>query len=278
MKHAALTTLLLLSASVAWAHHFAGIPDELLSPQFWGGIGLAASSALLLLRQFGAWLRQQLRTFFHKTRLLFFPNQETIMPDSYPLSSPAPSTPAGSLRRNAWGWGITAVLVAFTSLVGLTIKIDVVDYPVEFDNRIDGRYQWVDENINDLIQMSTAFDQQGYQVTPETPAQLGPNHWTFTLTQQGAPVTDASVNLLVTREATNQDDQPVGALMGTNGVFTAEVTLPAPGVWLLRLDITVGDLEVTRTHLVEVADEKGFVPSAYYNSRTRIAKLQNSRN
>ncbi len=276
MSYLALTTLVLLAgAPAAWAHHFAGLPDELLSPQFWGGIGLAVSSALVLLRQGWAWLRQRANALFAHLSL-FFPTKE-IMPDTYPMPAPAP-TPAHALRKNAWGWGITAVLVAFTGLIGLTIKIAVVDYPVEFDNRIEGRYQWVDENINDLIQMSEAFDREGYQLTPQTPAQLGSNHWTFALTKQGEPVSDASVSLLVTREATNQEDQALGELSGSNGLFEADVTLPGPGVWLLRMGITVGHLEVTRTHLVEVADENGRVPSAYYNSRTRIAKLQNTPN
>ena len=45
------------------------------------------------------------------------------------------------IRKNAWGWGILSVFVVFAGLVGLTIRVAVVDYPVELDNRRAGHYQ-----------------------------------------------------------------------------------------------------------------------------------------
>jgi hypothetical protein len=176
-------------------------------------------------------------------------------------------------RKNAWGWGILSVFVVFAGLVGLTIRVAVVDYPVELDNRRAGHYQWVDENINELLWMSAEFDQRGYDVEVSAPAKLGKNHWEFRVTQGGS-VPDAKFTLLVTREATNEYDLELAELPKLDGSFIGSVSLQQPGAWLLRMQIEVEGLRVIRTHLIEVPDEHGEIPESKYNSRVRIAKMQ----
>ena len=177
-------------------------------------------------------------------------------------------------RKNAWGWGILSVFVVFAGLVGLTIRVAVVDYPVELDNRRAGHYQWVDENINELLWMSAEFDQRGYDVEVSAPAKLGKNHWEFRVTQGGGSVPDAKFTLLVTREATNEYDLELAELPKLDGSFIGSVSLQQPGAWLLRMQIEVEGLRVIRTHLIEVPDEHGEIPESKYNSRVRIAKMQ----
>ena len=177
-------------------------------------------------------------------------------------------------RKNAWGWGILSVFVVFAGLVGLTIRVAVVDYPVELDNRRVGHYQWVDENINELLWMSAEFDQRGYDVEVSAPAKLGKNHWKFRVTQGGESVPDAKFTLLVTREATNEYDLELAELPKLDGSFIGSVSLQQPGAWLLRMQIEVEGLRVIRTHLIEVPDEHGEIPESKYNSRVRIAKMQ----
>jgi hypothetical protein len=177
-------------------------------------------------------------------------------------------------RKNAWGWGILSVFVVFAGLVGLTIRVAVVDYPVELDNRRAGHYQWVDENINELLWMSAEFDQRGYDVEVSAPAKLGKNHWEFRVTQGGESVPDAKFTLLVTREATNEYDLELAELPKLDGSFIGSVSLQQPGAWLLRMQIEVEGLRVIRTHLIEVPDEHGEIPESKYNSRVRIAKMQ----
>jgi len=177
-------------------------------------------------------------------------------------------------RKNAWGWGILSVFVVFAGLVGLTIRVAVVDYPVELDNRRAGHYQWVDENINELLRMSAEFDQRGYDVEVSAPAKLGKNHWEFRVTQGEESVPDAKFTLLVTREATNEYDLELTELPKLDGSFIGSVSLQQPGAWLLRMQIEVEGLRVIRTHLIEVPDEHGEIPESKYNSRVRIAKMQ----
>jgi hypothetical protein len=177
-------------------------------------------------------------------------------------------------RKNAWGWGILSVFVVFAGLVGLTIRVAVVDYPVELDNRRAGHYQWVDENINELLWMSAEFDQRGYDVEVSAPAKLGKNHWEFRVTQGGESVPEAKFTLLVTREATNEYDLELAELPKLDGSFIGSVSLQQPGAWLLRMQIEVEGLRVIRTHLIEVPDEHGEIPESKYNSRVRIAKMQ----
>ncbi|MGA0887592.1 MAG: FixH family protein [bacterium] len=177
-------------------------------------------------------------------------------------------------RKNAWGWGILSVFVVFAGLVGLTIRVAVVDYPVELDNRRAGHYQWVDENINELLWMSAEFDQRGYDVEVSAPAKLGKNHWEFRVTQGGESVPDAKFTLLVTREATNEYDLELTELPKLDGSFIGSVSLQQPGAWLLRMQIEVEGLRVIRTHLIEVPDEHGEIPESKYNSRVRIDKMQ----
>lgn len=263
-------------ASSAQAHHVGGIPDDVWNPQFWSGLGLALSSAWLLLRH---WVKAlYLRVLQHASgNIPATPAESLVMPDSSrPEVGSIPDTPSPGFRQNIWGWGILGVFIAFTSLVVLTVKIAVVDYPVELDNRWDARYQWVDENINELLRMSEAFGQRGYAMEVTGDPVLGENVWSFVLTQDGQPVPDAGVSLLVTREATNEEDLHVGTLLFQQGAYRATVPLDRPGVWLFRLNIDVDDLQVVRTHVLEVPDEFGVVPGSRYNSRTRILRVQNN--
>jgi len=177
-------------------------------------------------------------------------------------------------RKNVWGWGILSVFVVFAGLVGLTIRVAVVDYPVELDNRRAGHYQWVDENINELLWMSAEFDQRGYDVEVSAPAKLGKNYWKFRVTQGGESVPEAKFTLLVTREATNEYDLELAELPKLDGSFIGSVSLQQPGAWLLRMQIEVEGLRVIRTYLIEVPDEHGEIPESKYNSRVRIAKMQ----
>jgi len=178
---------------------------------------------------------------------------------------------------NRWAWGISIVFLLFTAFIIWTVKIATVDYPVEMDNHFRQDYHYVDANINELQLMSAEFDAQGFKLHFPEQLKLGTNRFSFLLQDShGKPVKDASLHLLVTREATTQDDIVAGALIYRNGKYHAEsVELSQPGIWILNVEVKLAELTIIReTHLNIPISKKFKSPmTRKVNARARKASL-----
>ena len=178
---------------------------------------------------------------------------------------------------NRWAWGISIVFLLFTALIILTVKIATVDYPVEMDNHFRQDYHYVDANINELKLMSGEFDAQGFKLYFPEQLKLGTNRFSFILQDfRGEPVTDASLNLLVTREATTKDDIEAGQLIYKNSKYHSEpVVLDKPGAWILNVEVKLAKLTIIRkTHLtIPFSNDDISHQSGRINARARKASL-----
>ena len=179
-------------------------------------------------------------------------------------------------KDNTWAWGITIAIVLFIGLIILTVKIAMVDYPVEMDNQYRESYQYIDANYNELLKMSREFDSQGYQLLFPNQIQLGENQWKFTLKDKsGNSISDAELILLISREATTVDSIDVGKLEFKNGHYVSgNISINSPGFWELILQIKLGDLKLTRKTLLEIPiSNQNSEDSSAINARSRKASI-----
>lgn len=148
---------------------------------------------------------------------------------------------------NVWPYVTVISLLLGVLACFWTVKI-AQDHPVEFDNQYRQRYDYVNQNINEILEMSEVFDKQGYSVNLKSTPQKGSNTLSFQLLNKAnQPVSDASLDLLVTRPATTKYDIPLGKLEFQNGVYQSQpVVLTQPGAWVLNVEIQVGQLTVNR--------------------------------
>ena len=185
-----------------------------------------------------------------------------------------------SLKKpdNRWAWGISIVFLIFIALIILTVKIASVDYPVEMDNHFRQDYHYVDANINELQIMSDEFDAQGLKLHFPEQLKLGANSFSFLLQDSsGEPVRDAALHLLVTREATTQDDIDAGLLVYRNGKYHAEpVELSQPGIWILNVEVKLAELSIIRKSHLTIPFSKDFKSpqTRRVNARARKASLE----
>lgn len=148
---------------------------------------------------------------------------------------------------NFWLYAMAGFFVVMLVVCAWTIKI-AMDHPVELDNHYRQSYQYVNENINQLLEMSAAFDEQGYHIKLSTPPQIGDNRLAFQLLDKNNQAIDqASIDLLITRRATTRDDMNIGFLTYDNGYYIADnVTFSSRGTWIFNLEIRLDGLQVNR--------------------------------
>ncbi|MBC8259493.1 MAG: FixH family protein [SAR324 cluster bacterium] len=180
---------------------------------------------------------------------------------------------------NSWAWGIVIVFLLFSALIVLTLKIAMLDYPVEMDNHFRKDYHFVDANINDLLRMSAQFDERGFKLQLPKQLKLGTNSLSFVLQDSNAEaVSGASLNLLITREATTKDDIVAGKLVFHDGKYHSEaIEILSPGIWILNVEITIADLRLIRKAYLAIPlpENLRHKDAKSVNAHTRKAETKN---
>jgi len=152
---------------------------------------------------------------------------------------------------NIWPSAIIILFIIILAACAWTVKI-AQDHPVELDNLYRQNYDYINQNINQILTMSETFDRQGYQIVLESQPQKGTNALSFQLLDSDQnPISNAKIDLLITRRATSKHDIPIGLLEYDNGYYRIQnVNLDLPGIWVFNLEIQLEALTVNR--LIEV--------------------------
>ncbi len=145
------------------------------------------------------------------------------------------------MNKNYWPHFIIA-LVVFAIGMGIWTVKTAIDNPVELDDTYMMAYQDVDKNIYQIEQMKREFKQK-YEVRLLTQKLHFPDaHIAFEiLTKDGKPVSNAQVEVLLTRPDTNKEDIKTFAKYH-EGRYRVDVHLPLEGRWNLLLKIKIGNL------------------------------------
>jgi len=147
-------------------------------------------------------------------------------------------------ERNYWPHTIVAMIIACIVACGWTIKI-ALDNPVEMDTFYMEKYQKVDQNINEIIELQAKFD-AAFDLTYSTEQfVMGQNSIILSLKDKsGKAINDASVTLMLSRPETNKDNNTMKPKSVENGLYTfGPFEINKLGRWQILTKIEKGDFK-----------------------------------
>ena len=147
-------------------------------------------------------------------------------------------------ERNYWPHTIIAMIVACIIACGWTIKI-ALDNPVEMDTFYMEKYQKVDQNINEIIELQTKFD-AAFDLSYSTEQfVMGQNTMTLKLTDKsGKVVNNATITMMLSRPETNKDNKQMKPSNVENGLYTfGPFDIQKPGRWQILSKIEMGEFK-----------------------------------
>lgn len=147
-------------------------------------------------------------------------------------------------ERNYWPHTIVSMIIACIIACGWTIKI-ALDNPVEMDTFYMEKYQKVDQNINEIIELQTKFDAAFDLAYSTEQFVMGQNSVTLVLKDKsGKAINDASMTLMLSRPETNKDNNPMKPSKVENGHYTfGPFDIQKPGRWQILTKIEMGDFK-----------------------------------
>ena len=141
------------------------------------------------------------------------------------------------MAKNYWPHAIVISLILIVASCVATVALAVKN-PVEMDEFYFERYQNVDENINEIEASQRRFDSKyALKFEPEFDGLNG----CFKIaveSKNGSVAPNFTYEILLTRPATNEQNQNLSAKFGGQILKTQPVTLPKKGKWQILLKIS----------------------------------------
>ncbi len=148
-------------------------------------------------------------------------------------------------ERNYWPHAIIGMILATVVACGWTIKI-ALSNPVEMDTFYMEKYQKVDQNFNEIVELQNKFNAK-FDLSYSTDSFIiGKNSIAIKLLdkQSGKEVSDASITLLLSRPETNKDNKEMKPSKIENGTYTFEtIETLKPGRWQILTKVEVGEFK-----------------------------------
>lgn len=158
-------------------------------------------------------------------------------------------------ERNYWPHAVIGMILGCVVACGWTIKI-ALDNPVEMDTYYMEKYQKVDQNINKIIELQTAFDARFDLSYSTEQFVIGQNTITLKLTDKsGNAINNAAITMMLSRPDTNKENREIKPLKIENGLYTfGPFDIQKPGRWQILSKI-------------EIAEFKGYHKSEAYAAK-----------
>lgn len=147
-------------------------------------------------------------------------------------------------ERNYWPHTVVGMILGCVVACGWTIKI-ALDNPVEMDTYYMEKYQKVDQNINEIIELQAAFD-KAFNLTYSTEQfVMGQNTMTLKLTDKsGKAINNATIMMMLSRPETNKDNKQMKPSNVENGLYTfGPFEIGKPGRWQILSKIEMGEFK-----------------------------------
>lgn len=138
--------------------------------------------------------------------------------------------------------GLYAVFI-FAMITGLTVAYRNAEGLVEPDYYL---------KQNDWFRQKGEERQLGLEVKRPESIRQGSNELTFVLTEQGTPLSHADVKLFVGNVSNKEHDLTIAMHETAPGSYRARVGVPLKGKWLVRMDISSGKLNTSRSWFYDV--------------------------
>ena len=141
------------------------------------------------------------------------------------------------MAKNYWPHAIVGSLILIVASCVATVALAVKN-PVEMDEFYFERYQNVDENINEIEASQRRFDDKyALKFEPEFDGLNGYFKIAVAL-KNGLQASNFTYEILLTRPATNEQNQNLDAKFDGQILKTAPVALPKKGRWQILLKIS----------------------------------------
>ncbi len=156
-------------------------------------------------------------------------------------------------KNKALHWPI-GIFLAILAVVGLSVWTiqKANENPVVLDEFYFDKYQNVELNYNKIQKAQIAFD-KNYNLTHNLKElKLGKNTLTITITdKQNNPISNAKVEVKITRPFTNKQDKNLKVITVKDGVYTlSPFEIKNLGRWQILSKVTIGDkISFTKTDL-----------------------------
>ena len=92
----------------------------------------------------------------------------------------------------------------------------------------------------------------GLEVRKPASLRQGENDVTFVLTKQGKPLSHADVKLFVGNVSDKKHDFTIAMRETKPGAYEARISVPSPGKWLVRLDLSADKLKTSRSWFYDI--------------------------
>ena len=141
------------------------------------------------------------------------------------------------MAKNYWPHAIVTALILIVASCVATVALAVKN-PVEMDEFYFERYQNVDENINEIEASQRRFDDKyALKFEPEFDRLNG--YFKIAVEpKNGSVAPNFTHEILLTRPATNEQNQNLDAKFEGQILKTQSVTLPKKGRWQILLKIS----------------------------------------
>lgn len=139
---------------------------------------------------------------------------------------------------------VVGMIIGCVIACGFTIKI-ALDNPVEMDTFYMEKYQKVDQNINEILELQEKFNAK-FNLTYSTEKfEMGQNSITLTLSDKnGQAVETANVTLMLSRPDSNKDNKQLTPSKVENGHYTfGPFEINKPGRWQILSKIETGEFK-----------------------------------
>ncbi len=148
-------------------------------------------------------------------------------------------------ERNYWPHAILGIIISVVVAGAWTVKI-ALDNPVQEDTYFMDKYQYVDTNINELLEKKAKFDAKYRVELINQSFVVGKNNIQLKIEDKSAMSLpkNAKIEILITRPETNKYNQKLTPSSSKENMFVFnDVKIPKIGRWQVLVKTKAGQLE-----------------------------------
>jgi len=145
-------------------------------------------------------------------------------------------------NKNYWPHFIIASIIFIVISCVVTVAI-AVNTPHDMDNSYMQKYQFVDENINEILLKQREFDKKFIVSNEKKSFKIGKNLFDIKIVdKEGNVINNAKIELLMTRPHTSKMDRKLKPIKNENGKYLFEfkdLKKENLGRWQIKSKITI---------------------------------------
>ncbi len=147
-------------------------------------------------------------------------------------------------ERSYYPYVVVGMIIGCVIACGFTVKI-AIDNPVEMDTFYMEKYQKVENNINEIMELQGKFDAKFDLAYSTEKFVMGQNSITLKLTDKsGEAINNANITMMLSRPDSNKENKQLLPSNVENGNYTfGPFEINKPGRWQILSKIELGEFK-----------------------------------